>query len=287
MSNGKHLVLGVIVHLIAIGIATVLKTFWGWFQLQNMEWLVIPGIALIVIILGYFYFGVLLLDNIQSLMNRGRRPVYGKWNATFHKNNEEFKEVVTVRQFQRWVWGKIEFSDRDLMYKFHGRLRAGVLTAFYDVTDPAVEDLGAFTLRLNVLGNRMSGLYCWTDSEAKIKSDSYLWDQQLPFSLGISHNRQTIVQGESASYTVTVEAVGGYKKRKIVLALEGLSANADLKAEFEPPAVTVSPKAPATTTLKIGTNRSIQPGTLTLTIIGRSGHNIGTVPVSLTITPSK
>ncbi len=97
------------------------------------------------------------------------------------------------------------------------------------------------------------------------------------FSVSVSPNSETVVEGNAATYTGSVGALNGFSG-VVTLSASGLPAGA--VANFSPATVTGS----GTTTLTVTTSGTTPVGTSTLTITGTSGSLTQTANVSLTVT---
>ena len=96
------------------------------------------------------------------------------------------------------------------------------------------------------------------------------------FTLGASPSSQTVAQGGSTNYTVTVTPILGFAGQ-VNLSVAGLPSGAN--GSFNPnPAISSS-------TLSVTTSTSTPTGTYTLTITGISGPLTHTATVSLTVNP--
>jgi hypothetical protein len=97
------------------------------------------------------------------------------------------------------------------------------------------------------------------------------------FSLTASPSSQTVVQGNSASYTVNVSAINGFNGT-VALSASGLPAGASAMLT---PASVIGAGA---STLTVATASSTPAGSYTVTITGTSGSLTHTATVSLTVT---
>ncbi|HEV2352478.1 MAG TPA: hypothetical protein VG028_21795 [Terriglobia bacterium] len=86
------------------------------------------------------------------------------------------------------------------------------------------------------------------------------------FSVGVSPSSQSVAQGESASYNVTVDGIKGYK-RLVNLSASGLPAGAS--AEFDPSSVTGS----GLSTMSINVESGTSTGTFLVTMTGTEVAN--------------
>jgi hypothetical protein len=125
-------------------------------------------------------FGAVLATMMSVVVeNVSTSPsVRGKWRTTFQKEGGSFHEDARVFQLFQWVWGDIDYYDKDLKYHFRGTVRQRILVATYEVKGrgATVLDRGAFTLQLDFEGDKLSGRYSWTDSESNAPAaDRYEW----------------------------------------------------------------------------------------------------------------
>jgi len=156
------------------------------------------------------------------------------------------------------------------------------------------------------LGSQTSGLSRWGDytsmsvdpsndctfwyaNEYLPFSGSFNWNTRLAsftfpscvstapdFTLSAAPSSQTVVQGNSTTYTATVGAVNGFTGT-VTFSASGLPTGAN--ASFNPPTITTSGSSAMTVT----TASSTPTGSYTLTITGTSGTTIHTTTVSLTV----
>lgn len=96
----------------------------------------------------------------------------------------------------------------------------------------------------------------------------------------VSPASQSIQQGQSASYTVTVTSTGGFSGA-VSLAAAGLPAGA--AGAFTPSSVTLNSGSSATATLNAATAATTPAGTSSITITAASGKVSGSVTASLTV----
>ncbi len=97
------------------------------------------------------------------------------------------------------------------------------------------------------------------------------------FILSASPTSQTVMQGNSTTYTPTVTATGGFAGA-VTYSATGLPSGAT--ATFNPPTVT----APTTSTLTVSTLDITPIGTYNFTIIGTSGSEVHTTAATLVVT---
>jgi hypothetical protein len=98
----------------------------------------------------------------------------------------------------------------------------------------------------------------------------------LGFSITASPSSQTVTQGNSTSYSVTIGRTGGFTGQ-VTLSVSGLPSGAN--GSFSPNPATAS------STLSITTSTSTPAGTYTLTITGVSGTLTNTTTVALVVNP--
>jgi hypothetical protein len=96
----------------------------------------------------------------------------------------------------------------------------------------------------------------------------------------VSPASQSVQQGQSASYTVTVKSTGGFSGA-VNLTTAGLPAGA--AGAFTPSSVTLASGATSTSTLNVTTTATTPAGTSSLTISGTSGKVSGSVTAGLTV----
>ena len=96
----------------------------------------------------------------------------------------------------------------------------------------------------------------------------------------VSPASQSVQQGQSAGYTVTVTSTGGFSGA-VSLTTAGLPAGA--AGAFTPSSVTLTSGSTATTTLNAATAASTPAGTSSVTITGTSGKVSGSTTAGLTV----
>lgn len=129
----------------------------------------------------------------------------------------------------------------------------------------------------------------WYSNEYLPSSGSFNWATQLAsfsfpsctstapdFTVTATPSSQSVVQGSSGQYTVTVGAVNGFNGT-VTFSASGLPSGAS--ASFSPGSVTGS--GPSTMTVTTAT--TTPPGTYTITITGTSGSTAHSTSVSLTV----
>ena len=124
-----------------------------------------------------------------------------------------------------------------------------------------------------------NGAFNWRTRIASFKFSGCGGAPTPDFSISASPGSQTVVQGNSTSYTVTVAAVNGFAATASFSA-SGLPTGAS--ANFNPTSVTGS----GSSTMTVSTSTTTPPGTYTITITGTSGSLSHTTTVSLTANPS-
>ena len=88
------------------------------------------------------------------------------------------------------------------------------------------------------------------------------------FSISASPTSQTVTQGQTATYTVTVQSSGGFSG-PVSLSVLNLPGSQVLPGTgFSPPTVTLSSNGSAQSTLSIVTNSSTPTGTFSMTVQG-------------------
>jgi subtilisin family serine protease len=97
------------------------------------------------------------------------------------------------------------------------------------------------------------------------------------FTLSASPSSQTVVQGLSTSYTVTITRTGGFTGA-VTLSVSGLGAGAT--GTFSP-----NPTSGASSTLTVTTTPTAATGSFPLTITGTSGTLTRTTSVTLVVNP--
>jgi uncharacterized membrane protein len=92
--------------------------------------------------------------------------------------------------------------------------------------------------------------------------------QAPDFSISVSPTSLTIPQGKSKTATVTITSINGFSQ-EVALSVSG--APAGVTTSFDPPSVTPPADGSITSTLTVTVDKTVQPGTYTLTITGTSG----------------
>src|SRR5882672_4449089 len=121
----------------------------------------------------------------------------------------------------------------------------------------------------------VSGNFNWNTRLASFSFPSCV-STAPDFTLSATPPSQTVVQGNSTSYTVTVGAVNGFTGT-VTFSASGLPAGAN--ATFSPPTITTSGSSTMTVTTASGT----PTGSHTITVTGTSGTAIHTTTVTLVV----
>lgn len=101
------------------------------------------------------------------------------------------------------------------------------------------------------------------------------------FAVSISPTSQSVVQGQGASYTVTVSALNGFSG-SVALSVSGAPAGAS--ATVTPSPVSVSSAQPGTASLSLATTSSTPVGSSTLKVTASSGKLQHAASAGLTVT---
>jgi len=88
------------------------------------------------------------------------------------------------------------------------------------------------------------------------------------FSVGVNLDRQTVVPGGTANYTITAFPSGGFTGN-IDLSISGVPPNST--ANFNPPTITITDASAKTSTLRIMTDPATPEGSYPLSVVGTSG----------------
>jgi hypothetical protein len=109
-------------------------------------------------------------------------------------------------------------------------------------------------------------------------------ETQIPpfFLLSVSPESNSVIQGQSTTYTVTLESTFGFSQ---VVSLTASELPFDSSSSFSPATVTPTSSG-VTSTLTIQTSASTPPTTRTLTITGTAGSLYTFRTVQLTVTPT-
>ena len=135
------------------------------------------------------------------------------------------------------------------------------------VTASSSTPVGAYTLTITAVSGALS--HTATVTLVVLTPD---------FALSASPSSQTITQGGSTSYGVTINPVKNDFTGQVALSLSGLPTGAN--GSFSPNLATTS------STLSVTTSSSTPAGTYTLTISGTSGGLIHATTVSLIVVPA-
>jgi surface antigen/pimeloyl-ACP methyl ester carboxylesterase len=105
----------------------------------------------------------------------------------------------------------------------------------------------------------------------------------VSFLVSASPNSQTVTQGNSTTYTVTVQSQGGFNGG-VALAVLNLPGNQVLSGTgFSPSTVTPAANGTANSTLTIVTNSSTPTGSFSMTVQGTNGGTTRTASISITV----
>src|ERR1019366_523834 len=122
-----------------------------------------------------------------------------------------------------------------------------------------------------------------TDSNAVPVSISSTVCVASSFTISVSPGSQTVTQGNSTTFAVTVQSLGGFNSGVL---LEGLNLPSGYASAGFSPGSTVTPPANGSTTatLTVGTNTSTVTGTASMTVrASSSGKTTQTQGISLTV----
>lgn len=97
------------------------------------------------------------------------------------------------------------------------------------------------------------------------------------FSLGVTPNSQTVLQGAGTSYNVSAAASGGFNGT-IIFSASGLPSGAS--ASFNPTSVVGS----GSSLMSVSTLASVSPGSYNLSITGTSGSTVHSIAATLVVT---
>jgi subtilisin family serine protease len=158
-------------------------------------------------------------------------------------------------------------------------LPAAVGTASFSPS--AVVGSGSATLTIATLGGAPTGTYALTvtgtsGSTSHTVGFTLVVSPAPDFSLAASPASVAVVRPQTAAYTVSTAAIGGFAG-SIVLSLAGAPTGSSVS--FTPNPVSAS----ASSTLRITTNVRTQRGTFTLRIKGTSGARVHEVTVTLVV----
>ena len=138
---------------------------------------VISVIATLIVVSSRWGLGQV----ISKLSGMSIRNIRGNWNTTFWKDEGTVEtEEANVNQIFHWIWGTIRYKKKKKEYEFKGIMRDHIFVATYEPKKkPSMLDRGAFTLKLNPDGDRLEGMYSWTDDETSDpKSGKYEWRKE-------------------------------------------------------------------------------------------------------------
>jgi hypothetical protein len=123
----------------------------------------------------------------------------------------------------------------------------------------------------------------WSTRLASLKFSGCGGPPAPDFSISASPSSQTVVQGSSTTYTVTVTSLNGFNSA-VSLTVSGCPSGTT--CTLNPTSVTPPANGSANSTLTVQTTSSTPTGTYTLTITGTSGTLTHTTTVQLVVTSS-
>jgi hypothetical protein len=126
---------------------------------------------------------------------------------------------------------------------------------------------------------KFSGTFNWSTRIASFSFPSCSGPTTPDFSISATPSSQTVVQGASTSYTVTVTPSGGFTGT-VSFSVTGLPSGAT--ASFNPTSVNAS----GSSTMTVTTSSTTPPGNYPLTITGTSGTLSHTTTVTLVVNSS-
>jgi subtilisin family serine protease len=160
---------------------------------------------------------------------------------------------------------------------------AGLPSAVGDasVTPASVDTAGTATLTITTLGSAPAGTYPLTvtgtsGSTSHSVAITLVVTPKPDFALSASPSSNTVLRRQSASWTVSGTAVGGFAG-VVALSIAGLPAGSS--ASFTPSAITGS----GASTLRVSTTGQTARGTFTLRITGTSGSLVHQATVTLVV----
>ncbi|HEY6970225.1 MAG TPA: hypothetical protein VJA94_13545 [Candidatus Angelobacter sp.] len=141
-----------------------------------------------------------------------------------------------------------------------GGSQTGGLNRWGDYSAMSVDPVDDCTMWYTTEYEKVSGSFNWSTTIANFKFSTC---GNPDYSVSATPASQTVTQGNSTSYTVTVTPTGGFTGT-VTLSASGLPANAS--ATFNPPSVTTS----GTSTMTVTTASTTPTGSFPLTITGTS-----------------
>jgi surface antigen len=104
------------------------------------------------------------------------------------------------------------------------------------------------------------------------------------FTLTSSTSSQTVTEGQSASFTLTVHSQNGFSATVTPAALNLPTGYVASGTYWSPVTVTPSPNGSASLTLTVGTNLATKPGTYSVTLQGSAtGYSAQSISVTITV----
>ncbi|MFZ1087475.1 MAG: MBG domain-containing protein, partial [Terracidiphilus sp.] len=102
------------------------------------------------------------------------------------------------------------------------------------------------------------------------------------FTLSVSPSSLSLAQDASTTDTITVTSQGGFNS-SVALTIAGMPTPF-ATPKFTPSSVTPAANGSITSSLSLEPKGSTAPGTYTLTVTGKSGPTVVSVPITLTVT---
>jgi VCBS repeat-containing protein len=157
-------------------------------------------------------------------------------------------------------------------------------TANQSVTE--VDGSGPLTITYNAPAGTYAFFVAVTSGSGSWRIDgSYPTTAVTPtFALTDNPSALTIVQGATATSTITVSSSNGFSS-PVALTASGLANG--VTASFSPASVTPAANAMATSTLTLTASATAATGTSSATVSGVSGSRSSTVPIAVTVSRAK
>ena len=162
---------------------------------------------------------------------------------------------------------------RELTITNGGGSQNGGLNRWGDYSAMSVDPVDDCTMWYTTEYEKVSGSFNWSTTIANFKFSTC---GNPDYSVSATPASQTVTQGNSTTYTVTVTPTGGFTGT-VNLSASGLPANAS--ASFNPPSVTTS----GSSTMTVTTASTTPTGSFPLTITGTSGTTTHTASVTLVV----
>src|SRR5215472_6490166 len=154
-----------------------------------------------------------------------------------------------------------------------GGSQTGGLNRWGDYSSMSVDPVDDCTMWYTTEYEKVSGSFNWSTTIANFKFSTC---GNPDFSVSATPASQSVTQGNSTSYTVTVTPTGGFTGT-VNFSVSGLPANAT--ASFNPTSVTGS----GSSTMTVTTASTTPTGSFPLTITGTSGATSHTASVTLVV----